>query len=122
MREIIVPNLPPPNGHYSHAVISKGQLYMSGILPNLVKPQDSLDDQFEAVFKVIREVLGFNGVSLQDVVTCRVYVADINDWPRINELYAKAFGNHRPARVVVPVKELHFGYKLEVELMAEMPQ
>ncbi len=34
---------------------------------------------------------------------------DINDWPRINELYAKAFGNHRPARVVVPVKELHFG-------------
>ena len=41
MREIIVPNLPPPNGHYSHAVISKGQLYMSGILPNLVKPQDS---------------------------------------------------------------------------------
>ena len=115
MREIIVPNLPPPNGHYSHAVISKGQLYMSGILPNLVKPQDSLDDQFEAVFKVIREVLGFNGVSLQDV-------ADINDWPLINELYAKAFGNHRPARVVVPVKELHFGYKLEVELMAEMPQ
>lgn len=95
---------------------------MSGILPNLVKPQDSLDDQFEAVFKVIREVLGFNGVSLQDVVNCRVYVADINDWPRINELYAKAFGNHRPARVVVPVKELHFGYKLEVELMAEMPE
>lgn len=93
---------------------------MSGILPNLVKPENNLDDQFEAVFKVIREVLAYTGTSLQHVVNCRIYVADITDWPRINELYAKVFGEHRPARVVVPVKELHFGYKLEVELMAEL--
>lgn len=120
MKEIIVPNLPPPNGHYSHAVISGEHLYMSGILPNLVKPSASLNEQFSAVFEVIQKILNFSGCNLQDVVNCRLYVADIQDWPRINELYAGVFSSHRPARVVVPVKELHFGYKLEVELMAEI--
>lgn len=93
---------------------------MSGILPNLVKPSASLNEQFSAVFEVIQKILNFSGCNLQDVVNCRLYVADIQDWPRINELYAGVFGSHRPARVVVPVKELHFGYKLEVELMAEI--
>ncbi|WP_370757093.1 RidA family protein [Parasutterella sp.] len=47
-----------------------------------------------------------------------IYIADLNDWPEINRLYSERFKSARPARVVVPVKELHFGYRLEVELMA----
>lgn len=118
MKEIIVSDLPAPNGHYSHAVVFNGAAYLSGILPMGVKPEDSVKDQFKAVFDVIEKILSECGSDLNQVVNCRIYIADLKDWPEINALYAERFGEHRPARVVVPVKELHFGYRLEVEMMA----
>ena len=48
----------------------------------------------------------------------RVYVTDIADWPAFNALYAKWTGNARPARCVVPVPQLHYGFKIEVEAVA----
>lgn len=118
MKEIILPNLPPPNGHYSHAVIFNGAAYVSGVLPMRVKPAASVKDQFDAVFDVIEEILAECGSSLNKVVNCRLYIAHLDDWNEINRLYSERFKTMRPARVVVPVKELHFGYRLEVELMA----
>ena len=56
--------------------------------------------------------------SLDKLLTAAFTIADLNDWPEINRLYSERFKSARPARVVVPVKELHFGYRLEVELMA----
>ena len=108
MREVILSSLPPPNGHYSHAVIFNGAAYVSGVLPMRVKPGASVKEQFDAVFDVIEAILK----------ECRIYISDLNDWPEINRLYSERFKSARPARVVVPVKELHFGYRLEVELMA----
>ena len=108
MREVILSSLPPPNGHYSHAVIFNGAAYVSGVLPMRVKPGASVN---EAILKECES-------SLDKVVNCRIYIADLNDWPEINRLYSERFKSARPARVVVPVKELHFGYRLEVELMA----
>ena len=109
MREVILSSLPPPNGHYSHAVIFNGAAYVSGA---------SVKEQFDAVFDVIEAILKECESSLDKVVNCRIYIADLNDWPEINRLYSERFKSARPARVVVPVKELHFGYRLEVELMA----
>jgi len=51
-------------------------------------------------------------------VQVRVYVTDINQWPAFNTIYAKWIGASRPARAVVPVPELHFGFKIEVEAVA----
>jgi 2-iminobutanoate/2-iminopropanoate deaminase len=48
----------------------------------------------------------------------RVYVTDINDWPAFNALYAKWTGGAKPARCVVPVPQLHYGFKIEVEAVA----
>ena len=118
MREVILPSLPPPNGHYSHAGIFNGAAYVSGVLPMRVKPEASVKEQFDAVFDVIETILKECESSLEKVVNCRTYIADLNDWPEINRLYSERFKSARPARVVVPVKELHFGYRLEVELMA----
>lgn len=118
MKELIVPSLPPPNGHYSHAVIFNGAVYVSGILPMGVRPEADVKDQFKAVFDTIEKILAESGSDLNQVVNCRLYIADLRDWGEINALYTERFGQHRPARVVVPVKELHFGYRLEVELMA----
>ena len=83
-----------------------------------VKPEASVEEQFNAVFDVIEAILKECDSSLDKVVNCRIYIADLNDWPEINHLYSERFKSTRPARVVVPVKELHFGYRLEVELMA----
>lgn len=118
MREVILSSLPPPNGHYSHAVVFNGAAYFSGVLPMRVKPGASVKEQFDAVFDVIEAILKECESSLDKVVNCRIYIADLNDWPEINRLYSERFKSARPARVVVPVKELHFGYRLEVELMA----
>ncbi len=119
MRTCIFPSVPGPNGHYSHAVVFNGAVYLSGILPNAVSPEAALEDQFHAVFSTIESILAGCGSALSQTVLCRIYVAELRDWPEINRLYAERFGEHRPARVVVPVKELHFGYRLEVELMAQ---
>jgi 2-iminobutanoate/2-iminopropanoate deaminase len=47
-----------------------------------------------------------------------VYVSDIELWSAVNAVYARVMGDHRPARAVVPVKELHYGFKIEIEAVA----
>ena len=49
-----------------------------------------------------------------------LYIPDMKYWEKINELYAEYFGHHRPARVVVPTKELHYGALVEIEAVAEV--
>jgi len=44
-----------------------------------------------------------------------IYVSDIGLWSAVNTVYARVMGQHRPARAVVPVKELHFGYQIEIQ-------
>ena len=98
MREVILPSLPPPNGHYSHAVIFNGAAYVSGVLPMRVKPEASVKEQFDAVFDVIETFLKECESSLEKVVNCRIYIADLNDWPDINRLYSERFKSARPAQ------------------------
>ena len=49
-----------------------------------------------------------------------VYIADIELWGRVNNVYARFFGEHKPARAVVPSRELHFGFKIEIEAIAAL--
>ena len=51
-----------------------------------------------------------------------MYISDIQLWDRVNEVYGKFFGEHRPARAVVPIKNLHFGFDIEIEAIASLPQ
>jgi 2-iminobutanoate/2-iminopropanoate deaminase len=52
------------------------------------------------------------------VLKVTVYVSDITLWPRVNAVYAEFFGAHRPARAVVPTRELHHGFGVEIEAVA----
>ena len=65
-------------------------------------------------------VLKAAGVTKDNVVQCRIYISDVSYWDAINEVYGKFFGEHKPARVVVPVPALHFGCLVEIEAVAEM--
>uniref|UniRef100_UPI003904C019 RidA family protein n=1 Tax=Gudongella sp. SC589 TaxID=3385990 RepID=UPI003904C019 len=65
-------------------------------------------------------VLKEAGAARADVVQCRIYIIGVQNWDAVNEVYAEFFGNHKPARIVVPVPELHGGSLVEIEAVAEL--
>ncbi|MCC6071825.1 RidA family protein [Massilia sp. GCM10020059] len=124
MKLIQARGLPAPAGHYSQAVEANGLVFLSGVLPQqgVVDPNiDTFQDQCESVFGQCEKILQAAGCGFQDVVQCTVYVVGIANWPEFNAIYARVFGAHKPARAVVPVPELHFGYSVEVQMTAALP-
>ena len=122
MRTIKTPNAPRPAGHYSQAIVHDGLVFVAGQLPldpkTTEKRVGTLEEQTEQALKNIAEILKAAGSDLSHVLKTTVYISDIGLWGRVDAVYAKAFGEHRPARAVVPVKELHFGYQIEIEAIA----
>ena len=108
-----------PGGHYSHAVTGGGLVFVSGQLP--IKPDGTrLNDapfaqQARQVLDNVALALAAGGGSVAKLLQVRVYVTDIADWPEFNALYARWAGAARPARAVVPVPALHYGFKIEME-------
>lgn len=114
--------LATPGGHYAHGVIANGFLFISGQLP-ITASGEKLNDapfaeQVHQVLQNIGAVLAHAGATTGALVSVRVYVTDIALWPEFNKLYADWIGAHRPARAVVPVPVLHYGFKIEVEAVA----
>ena len=122
MEFIQAPDLPVPGGHYSQAVVTRGGLvFVSGVLPARELPDHSFEAQCASVFAQCAQILGAAGCGFGDVVQCTAYLAGVEHWPAFNAAYAAAFGAHRPARAVVPVPALHYGFLVEVQLVAERP-
>lgn len=111
-------------GHYSPGIISHGMLYISGQLsidPDTRKvPEGGIREHAQKALRNVERVLHMSGATRNDVVQCRVYVTDIHHWDIVNDVYAEFFGDHKPARIVVPVSKLHFGCMIEIEALAEM--
>ncbi|AYY80619.1 MULTISPECIES: RidA family protein [Proteus] len=111
--------LSSPGGHYSHVVTANNMSFVSGLLPLDKQGKPLADKPVEIqIIQVLENLnaclLGINAKKT-DIVQVKVYVTDINEWPIVNKLYATWIGEHRPARVVAGVKELHFGSKIEIE-------
>jgi reactive intermediate/imine deaminase len=113
--------LPPPAGHYSQAVAAGGLVFLSGILParGELAADASFEAQCDSVFAQCEKVLRAAGCGIGDVVQCTAYLAGVEHWPAFNTVYARVFGTHKPARAVVPVPGLHYGYLVEVQLVAQ---
>jgi 2-iminobutanoate/2-iminopropanoate deaminase len=114
--------LAAPGGHYSHAVVAGGLVFVSGQLP--ITPagdklnQSSFDEQARQVLANVAAALDAAGTDIARLVQVRVYVTDIAHWPAFNQIYAGWAGDSRPARAVVPVPQLHHGFLIEVEAVA----
>ena len=113
-------------GHYSPGVVSRGMLYVSGQLPidhstGKIVP-GGVAEQTEAALRNVEKVLVAAGAARESVVLCRVYVPDVALWDEVNRVYAAFFGDHKPARVVVPTTALHHGALVEIEAMVELPE
>lgn len=119
---IDAPGLAKPGGHYSHATVANGFVFVSGQLPIAPDGTRLVDASFEAqtlqVLANVQAALESAGSSVSRLVQVRVYVDDIANWPAFNTLYARWAGTARPARAVVPTSALHFGLRVEVEAVA----
>jgi len=108
---------------FSEAVRSGELLFLSGQIGTVPGADNALSPggigpEAEQTLRNIRAVLERHGASMRDVVKCTVFLADIGDWPAFNALYAQWTGGAKPARCVVPVPQLHYGFKIEVEAVA----
>jgi reactive intermediate/imine deaminase len=116
------PGAPAPAGHYSHAAVGAGLVFVAGQLPVTPGGQALGGEPFEAqarqVLANLRSALEAAGSSVSRLVQVRVYLTDIGHWGAFNTIYAEWAGAHRPARAVVPVPALHHGLLIEVEAVA----
>jgi len=116
--------LAPPGGHYSHAVVAAGLVFISGQLP--ITPsgeklnQSSFEDQARQVLANVQAALEAAGSNVAQLVQVRVYVTDMEQWPVFNRIYQPWAGAAPPARAVVPVPLLHHGFAIEVEAVAAL--
>jgi len=122
MKIISTPDAPTPAGHYSQAIVHNGIVYVAGQVPIDPKTGEkklgSIEEQTLQVLRNLRAILEAAGSGLDNVVKTTVYVADMELWSEVNRVYASFFGDHKPARAIVPTKELHHGFKVEIEAVA----
>lgn len=119
MQNVSIPDAPPPGGHYSPGIVHNGFVFVSGQLPIVPGQTEhrvgTIEEQTEQCLRNVERVLVAAGSSLSHCVQMTLYIADGDMWGRVNTIYAKVLGDHRPARAVVPVKDLHYGYQIEIQ-------
>jgi 2-iminobutanoate/2-iminopropanoate deaminase len=126
IKAIKTANAPAPGGHYSQAIVHHGLIYISGQLP--IKAQTGekilgpIEEQTEQVLLNIAGILKAAGSDLSRLLKMTVYISDMSLWGRVNEVYARVMGEARPARAIVPVKELHYGFLIEIEAIAAVAE
>jgi 2-iminobutanoate/2-iminopropanoate deaminase len=122
MKTIQPLNQPQPKGHYSPGIEHHGVVYVSGQLPmDLVTREPftgDIGEQTELALRNVEAVLQAAGSRLDRVMQMTIYVSDMELWTEVNKKYAEVMGDHRPARAIVPVKDLHFGTKIEIQAIA----
>lgn len=122
-QEVKTDKAPKAIGPYSQAIVANGFVFASGQIP--IDPATgevntgSIEEQTELVLKNLRAVLEASGSSLENVVKATVFLQDMNDFSRMNEVYAKFFKPPFPARAAVQVARLPRDVKVEIEAIAE---
>ena len=124
MKAVMIETKLENSGHYVPGMISGNTLYVSGQLPvhhetGAPMAADIAQQTRDALHNVERVLLAA-GCTKENVVLCRVYIPDVAAWDAVNAAYAAFFGSHKPARVMVPTRELHNGALVEIEAIAEL--
>ena len=121
MKFISTKEAPPAIGPYSQAVVVNGMIYTSGQIPMNEKGEIVADDivnQAHQVLKNLFYVLESAGGHLNDVVKTTIYLTDMDDFEKVNEVYSHYFGHHKPARSTIAVKTLPKNVRIEIECIA----
>lgn len=123
MKTINTQQAPAAVGPYSHASVVNGLVYTSGQIPlnlegNIVS--DDVETQTKQVFENLKAVLEAAGSDLEHVVKVLVFLSDMENFQKVNEVYGTYFTSHKPARSAVEVARLPKDVKIEIEVIAEV--
>jgi len=122
LQSVSTPDAPAAIGPYSQAIVTGGFVYTAGQIPLIPATMELVDGDVTAqtaqVFANLKAVLQAAGSGLDRVVKATVFLADMADFPAMNEVYAREFGDHRPARSTVAVRTLPKNARVEIDLVA----
>jgi 2-iminobutanoate/2-iminopropanoate deaminase len=124
MKTVTTDKAPAAGGHYSQAIVHGGLVYVAGQLP--LVPSDpqrrlaSFEEQAEQVISNVIAIVEAAGSGAERILRTTVYIAEIAHWTAFNAIYARRLGSHRPARTVVPVSQLHYGFLVEMDAVAAL--
>lgn len=112
---------PSAIGPYSQAVVANGMVFTSGqiaLTSEGVMLEDDVVVQTKQVLKNLQAVLEEAGSSMGGVIKTTIFLASMDDFATVNEIYAEAFGSHKPARSTVAVKTLPKNALVEIDAVA----
>jgi 2-iminobutanoate/2-iminopropanoate deaminase len=122
MESIQTDRAPQAIGPYSQAIKANGFIFASGQIPldpaTMQIVEGGVEEQTERVLDNLKAVLECAGSSLDRVVKTTVYLADMNEFAAMNEIYARYFGSTKPARATVQVARLPRDVKVEIDVVA----
>jgi 2-iminobutanoate/2-iminopropanoate deaminase len=124
MKFVSTSGAPVARGHYSQAVEHAGVVYVAGQLPIAPGepgvPLATFEEQARQVIDNVIAILEEAGSGADLILKATVYLVDVAHWPAFNAIYAQKLGAHRPARTVVPVAALHYGYLVEMDAIGAL--
>ncbi len=122
--EVQTDSAPAPAGHYVQATVHAGLVYISGQLPVQADGTHDPSQDFEAqaglAIENLLAILEAAGSSPERLLKVTAYVVGVEYWPAFNRVYQERLANAKPARCVVPVPELHYGYLVELDAIAAL--
>ncbi|HEV8591854.1 MAG TPA: Rid family detoxifying hydrolase [Pyrinomonadaceae bacterium] len=122
MKKIQTNDAPAAVGHYSQGIVHNGILYVSGQVATNPKTGekiiDSIEAQTEQALRNLQAVLVAGGSDLNNVLKMTIYLSNIEHWSAVNGVVAKIYGDHRPARAVIPVGDFSDGLVIEIDAIA----
>jgi 2-iminobutanoate/2-iminopropanoate deaminase len=121
MKFIQTNRAPSAIGPYSQAVVANGMVFTSGqiaLTPEGVMLESDIVIQTKQVLQNLQAVLEEAGASMQSVIKTTIFLASMDDFSTVNEIYAEAFGSHKPVRSTVAVKTLPRNALVEIDAVA----
>ena len=115
---------PEPKGPYSQAVIHNGVMYLSGQIPLVpagVPVRGTIEEETAAVLENIKIIVEEAGARLEDVLKVTVYLADMEDFKRFNDVYKNYFPENPPARTSIQAGKLPLDVQIEIDAIVALP-
>ncbi len=122
LQPIATDKAPAALGPYSQGMIAGNMIFVSGQLP--INPAEgkisaeSIEEMTRQSLENCKAILADAGASMKDVAKVTIFIKDMNDFARINGIYAEYFTEHKPARATVEVARLPLDAKVEIEMIA----
>ncbi|MDE1916526.1 MAG: RidA family protein [Sphingomonadales bacterium] len=125
IRTVSTDQAPRPGGHYSQATVAGNLVFISGQLP--IRPdgcglmREDFETQVEQALANVLAILQAAGGENAELARVTAYIVGAENWGLFNEIYGRVLGDAKPARTIVPVREVHYGYKVEIEAIGLIP-